>query len=525
MTSGDYFQLTTALNRLRDVLEFLRTLTNPIEMVRTIIDTLRTLGSIFSHVPGDPDTIDEYVSAYRRMRNAIETADLDLDRVQTGVPAVWQGDAATEAVAALRATQSLFEQAAPAMRHAADLLDDYAGEVRRLKSELRRHREDLDEVIHELDSVFDVARNLWDTVWPFDGDGGIQQEIAKAIHAVLGAIQVFEDLGKAQDTLRRGLRDVEGKARAGAVRSSHVDAFDAVLLANAGIDGGSREENGILSTAQLAEAAERMGGLSEADRARMQALLDGAGSEHERAYLMKALAAGRSVDDIATFAGMIHGKSDDWLRRQLSLVNPGSSGLVTYGNPPVSVDQYNQTTCGSTSIMIARAMNDPMYALSLTTDASGNPLSSTEFDRRIADEEERIHNLTDPSWRHGIGTMPWGMTDELNRNSEALGSEYDWRWVDDTDSGSVNPALDDAVGAVDAGRPVPVLIGNGASMDGGFPPSVPRHYVLLVGHEGDQLVFYEPSAGEMVRVSESDFRDGNMSALGYDHVQGVVTPR
>lgn len=525
MTSGDYFQLTTALNRLNQVREFLSTLVNPIELVGLIIDTLRTLGSIFSHVPGDPDTIDDYVDAFRRMRTAIETADVDLDRVQTGVPAVWQGDAATEALAALRATQSLFEQAAPAMRHAADLLDDYAGEVRRLKTKLRGHREDLDEVIHELDSVLDVVRNIWDTVNPFDSDGGIAEEIAKALGAVTGAIDVFEDLGRAQDTLRRGLRDVAGKARAGAVRSEHVDAFDAVLLANAGIDGGAREENGILTSAQLARVGEQMDRLSEADRARMQALLEGAGSEHERAYLMKALAAGNSVDQIAAFATVIHGKSDEWLRKQLSLVNPGATGLVTYGNPPVSVDQYNGTTCGSTSIMIARAMNDPLYAMSLTTDAQGNPLTSTEFERRIADEEERIHNVTDPSWRHGIGTMPWGMADELSRNEEALGAPYDWRWVDDTDSGSVNPALDDAVGAVDAGHPVPVLIGNGASMDGGFPPSVPRHYVLLVGHEGDQLIFYEPSAGEMVRVSESDFRDGNMSALGYDHVQGVVTPR
>lgn len=518
MTSGEYFQLTTAINRLKQVLEFLGTISNPVGMARAIVDTLVTLGSILRELPGDPDAIDGYASAYRCMNVALARADTDLDRVQTNVPAVWQGDAATEAVAALRATQSLFEQSAPAMRQAAGLLDDYADELRRLKRELAGHREDLNEVVRELDSVLDVARNVWDTVWPFDNGGGLAQEVAKAVRAVSGAIRVFEDLAGAEDALRRGLRDVAGKARAGAVRSSHVDAFDAVLLANAGIDGSAREENGILTTAQLARAAELMGQLSEADRARMQALLEGAGSEYERAYLMKALAAGRPVDDIAAFAGLIHGKSDAWLREQLSLVNPGASGAVTYGNPPVPVNQYNGTTCGSTSIMIARAMNDPIYAMSLTTDASGNPLNADQFGDRIAQEEERIHNLTDPSWRHDIGTMPWGMADELNRNRDALGAEYDWRWVDDTDAGSVNPALDDAVAAVDAGHPVPVLIGEHV------PTGVPRHYVLLVGHEGDQLVFYDPS-GRMVRVSESDFRDGNMSAMGYDHVQGVVTPR
>jgi hypothetical protein len=28
----------------------------------------------------------------------------------------------------------------------------------------------------------------------------------------------------------------------------------------------------------------------------------------------------------------------------------------------------------------------------------------------------------------------------------------------------------------------------------------------------------------VTRVSEADFRDGNLSALGYRHVQAVVTP-
>jgi hypothetical protein len=368
-------------------------------------------------------------------------------------------------------------------------------------------------VVHELDSVLDIARNVWDTINPLDNDGGALEEISKAIGAVRGAIDVFEQLRTAQDTLRRGLRDVQGKARAGLIRSTHVSAFDAVLMANAGIGGTAHEENGILTTAQLARAASNMDALSDADQARMQQLLDAAGSDAERAYLMKALAAGHPVGDIESFGAAIHGKSDAWLRQHLSLVSPGDTGFVTFNGE--SVDQYNGTTCGSTSIMIARAMNDPLYTMGLTTDGHGNGLTGPEFEARIRAEEERIHNSTDPSWRHPIGTMPWGMNDEMNAHADSFGTGYDWRWVDDTDGGSVSGALDDAVGAVDAGYTVPVLIGG----------EVPRHYVLLVGHEGSDLVFYEPTAGKMVRVSESDFRDGNMSALGFEHVQGVVTPK
>ncbi len=512
MTSGDYFQLSTAINRLNDVADFFATITNPVAMAAEIIDTINTLASILRDVPGNPDTIDGYAAAFRVMKTALDTADTDLDAVAGSVPAVWQGQAATEALGALKATQSLFEQASPAMRHAADLLEDYADELRRLKRQLAGHKEDLEEVKRELDSVFDVARNIWDTINPLDDDGGVLQEVRKAIGAIGGAIDVFESLRTAQETLRRGMRDVQGKARAGAIRSTHISAFDAVVLANAGIGGTAREENGILTNAQLARAASNMEDLSEADRARMQALLDAAGSDAERAYLMKALASNHSVNDIAAFATAIHGKSETWLRQHLSLVSPGDTGDVTFAGR--SVDQYNGTTCGSTSIMIARAMNDPLYAITLTTDGHGNGLTGDEFEARIAAEEERIHNATDPSWRHPIGTMPWGMNDEMNAHAGAFGTNYDWRWVDDTDGGSVNGALDDAVGAVDGGYTVPILIGD----------SYPAHYVLLVGHEGSDLVFYEPTAGRMVRVSESDFRDGNMSALGFEHVQGVVTP-
>ncbi|MGV9303797.1 WXG100-like domain-containing protein [Nonomuraea sp. NPDC003727] len=512
MTSDDYLQATTAINRLKQVGTFLATVSNPALMIGEIVSSIYTLASIFRDVPGDPDGIDDLGKAFRNMATTLNTANTDIDHTKSSVPSVWTGDTATEALAALKATDDLLQQATPAMRKAATLLEEYADEVRRLKRELGHHRQHLAEAVGQLNSTLDILRNIWDTVWPFDHDGGIIDEIRKAIRAIDGAIEVFEQLQTASDTLRRGLRDVQGKARAGAVRSHHVDAFDAVLLANAGIAGTTGEEDGILSTAQLARAASKMDALSEAERARMQQLLESAGSEAERAYLMKALAAGHSVDDIGNFARAIHGKSETWLREHLSLVNPGSSGTVLVNG--VELEQQNQTTCGSTSIMVARAMNDPLYALGLTTDEKGNSLSGTDLREKFANEQNRIHDATNTLWPQSLGTSPWGLSDEMNKHADSFGTDYDWRIVDDTSAGSVNPALNDAVGAVDAGHTVPVLIGD----------SYPAHYVLLVGHQGNDLIFYDPS-GQMVRVSEDDFRNGNVSALGYKHVQGVVAPK
>ncbi|MGP3963090.1 WXG100-like domain-containing protein [Nonomuraea sp. 3N208] len=505
--------MTTAINRLKQVASFLTSISNPVTMIGEIVSAICTVTSLFRDVPGNPDGIDELGKAFRKMATALDAAGTDIDHTRSSVPSVWKGDAATEALAALIATDDLLQTAAPAMRKADTLLQEYADEVRRLKKELGHHRQRLSEALGQLDSAQDLLRNVWDSVWPLDDDGGIVEEVRKAIGAIYGGVEVFEELWAASDALQRGLRDVQGKARAGAVRSRHVDAFDAVLLANAGIDGIAQEEGGILTTTQLAQAAAKMDALSEADRARMQGLLDGAGSEAERAYLMKALAAGHSIDDITTFATVIHGKSEIWLREHLSLVDPNGSGTVSVNG--VELEQQNQTTCGSTAIMVARAMNDPLYALSLTTDENGNSLSPTELREKFTAEQNRIHDSTNTVWPQSLGTSPWGLTDEMNQHADSFGAKYDWRLVDDTSAGSVNPALNDAVGAVDAGHTVPVLIGD----------SYPAHYVLLVGHEDDDLIFYNPLTAEMVRVSEDDFRNGNVSGLGYTHVQGVVTPK
>jgi hypothetical protein len=511
MTSDDDFQVTTVVLRLKRLASTLLSFSNPITAAGEIAGIISELASILREVPGDPDLIEGYAKGFRDMAQALDLTTTDLSAAVTaGVPSVWRGPAADAAVAALKATRDLTGDAAPAMRHAARLLESYADTLRELKRALSGYREDVGEAVSELDSLWDIGGNLLDTLLP-GGDGGLLDEIGKIVNAINGAIRVFERLGEAADTLRRGMRDVAGKARAGAIRSAHVSAFDAVRFANAAMSADLNEENGILTTAQLARAADRLGELSDADRARMQALLDNAGSEAERAYLLKALAAGHPVASVEQFGALIHGKSESWLRDQLALVNPADSGTVTVNG--LELEQQSGTTCGSTSIMIARAMNDPLYALSLTTDASGNPLDAKDFQDRIRTEQERIHDSTNLIWPKPIGTPPWGMSNELNEHADSFGAQYDWRLVDDTHSGSVNPALDDAVGAVDAGYTVPVLIGDG----------YPAHYVLLVGHEGDDLIFYNPS-GEMTRVKESDFRNGNMDALGFSHVQGVVTP-
>lgn len=56
---------------------------------------------------------------------------------------------------------------------------------------------------------------------------------------------------------------------------------------------------------------------------------------------------------------------------------------------------------------------------------------------------------------------------------------------------------------------------------------MPRHYVLLVGQEGDQLQFYEPSSGEIRSVSVEEALSGDTSQPafgGWSSIYGAYTP-
>jgi hypothetical protein len=168
----------------------------------------------------------------------------------------------------------------------------------------------------------------------------------------------------------------------------------------------------------------------------------------------------------------------------------------------VPVRQIDGTTCGPASILVARMLTDAHYARALT---DGDPAAA---ETRLAAEQRRIHRAANRLWPRALGTPPWGVAREL-------GPPYRWRIVDDTDAGSVDRALRAAVDAVADGYPVPVLIGN----------AVPRHYVLLVGRDDSDLLFYQPGDGTVVGVPEQQFRDGEMGVLGFRHVQAVVIPR
>jgi hypothetical protein len=259
-----------------------------------------------------------------------------------------------------------------------------------------------------------------------------------------------------------------------------------------------------------ARATERLDDASPADRAREEATL-AAAAPQERPYLLEALAAGHSATDVATFARLIRGKRTGWLRSHLSLIDADGSGSVVYHSAPVQ--QTDDTTCGSMTILMARAMTDPLYALYLTTGDSTvrADASTAHFEARLTAEEHRIHAATNRFWPQRLGSTPDGLSSELNRHADALGSRYEPRVV--AGLGDKSP-LRAAVEAAGSGQPVPVLIGDW----------IPRHYILLIGRDGADLLFYEPGYATVGRMSAQSFVDGKIDVIGFHHVYAVVTP-
>ena len=259
-----------------------------------------------------------------------------------------------------------------------------------------------------------------------------------------------------------------------------------------------------------ARAAKRLASTSPAGRIRVQGALSAARPE-QRPYVLEVFAAGHSIDEVVRFAQLIRGRKPEWLRTHLSLIDPSGPGWVRY--QASRVQQTDDTTCGSMSILIARAMADPLYTLYLTTGDSTAPAAASgeRFQARLAAEEQRIHDATNLFWPERLGSTPSGLSNELNRHADALGTRYEARLVSRALGSS---AVRDAVTAVDSAHPVPVLIGDW----------IPRHYVLLIGRDGGDLLFYEPTHAKVTRVSDEDFLKSNVDALGFQHVYAVITP-
>ena len=498
----DLDQISTIIHRLEQLAELL----NPVALAEAI-DQVVT--EVADPLPGNVDGLRALAEACTAAADAASgqvAGELEA-MAWLQLPDVWLGDGEVTASGAVSDTSELVGLAGPALTAAASAIDAYASTL----SELDRRRSDLLQQLRQaarggpdLDLFgFDVPLD------PFDLAGWV----ASVVEVAYGLIRVYNSLQDAADTLAGQFADAASGATAGAALDAGMNATEALVLATAGTVGGVS----LLGTAQLTRFAQLMKTMSAADRARLEATLRAAKSPAQQAYIAMALAAGHSLSQVVAFAGEIRGKSDAWLTSHLSLASSGT--MLSYDN--TALVQMSDTECGSASIVAARALTDPIFAYSLTTGANGKDLTGAQFLARVTAVEAQTHDATNKVWPQIVGTSPWGVASGMNATGGGAG--YGVRWVDDTDARSASAALEQAISAVDAGHPVPVLL---SPTLGNLVYGASLHYVLITGHSSGQLSIYDPEGGTITDVPDSDFLNGSMQAIdaAAPHVNAVIVP-
>src|SRR5262245_56220089 len=160
-------------------------------------------------------------------------------------------------------------------------------------------------------------------------------------------------------------------------------------------------------------------------------LLESCATDDERAWLLKAVGAGRTIDEIAAFDATIRAHAGDalWMQSHLRSLNPTSPGDAYFMGVPLT--QSDATTCAPMNRRVHHAMRDPLYALQLSNvDPPQSPADEQRIIHdRLVDEQKRIHKETNDGflffdWPQGLGTHPDDAADWLSHHSG--GTQYDW---------------------------------------------------------------------------------------------------
>ncbi|GAA0275897.1 hypothetical protein [Cryptosporangium japonicum] len=526
MAIRDYAQVGAILHRLGSALGRL----GPAALVRTLGTVLATV----SDPPGgDPEKLADLAAAFRRAAADTDPVAADAAELARGrLPAAWTGSAFASAAETTIATAHLVGSVRPAFDAAADALTGYAATSAELRAEHRELRSRLAAAWHDATHVELFGRSVRAL------DVRALDELATTARELISGFgEIYRRGLTAADTLIARLGDVTARARASAVDAHPADAVTLAAVdarpanpgatdpgapgsspadpgapgsspADAGAPGSSGAggpavgggagwptDLGVLPPWQLLRANRRRAALTAIERAAFEHTLAAAASPLERAYLWKALAAGHDIATVTAFAEQIRGHNPTWLREHLSVLDPARRGPVTFAGQPFA--QTDGTTCGTTSIVVARALADPVYTLEITKDPES-----------FREEQRRLHGRTNPIWPEALGTSPWGMERGL---AAETGTRYAFHWTDDTNPRELSAATRNILTAVDAGHPVPLLVGN----------TYPAHYLLAVAHDTDTLLVYNPAGGRLIEVPTDDIRQATV----FHHLQGYLTPR
>lgn len=227
----------------------------------------------------------------------------------------------------------------------------------------------------------------------------------------------------------------------------------------------------------------------------------------QRAYINKALAAGRSMADIETFAEAIQMKSDDWLKTNLNVVEESDTGGT-------GISQQWQMSCGPTTVQVLHAQTDPIYALSLTQSGNLNVTGagdvSTVGGSQTAKTEQGAILQGQGSTPTEIGTAGTGawVESDMEKLKASTGLKYTYKSVTATlPTNAADSDVDKAFTAIanflDQGMYVPIVIGG--------TPGQTAHYNMVLRHDTTKgLLIHDPGKGASGWCTRQMFLDNNL---------------
>ncbi|WP_022888996.1 hypothetical protein [Agromyces italicus] len=521
--------------------------THPTEAgVRSAATSLQTMAGMWTgeHLQrpgGSPSSVQQSADAYERIAAALDARARSLDARATEVEQALDADAGRAAAEQVRAFRDLvvLEQRgaafiAAALDDYASALDDGQGRFDRRSAEVRSARDDA----FAVDAPVDFAAE-WSDAECRAAISAIRDVYVDAQSALAGSGSALEAVVEAEQRLGYAFSDAAGYARmTGLPATSSTSLVDAALALARGVGDPDRA---VLSDAEWAAYVAERDRLSPADRRRLDDALDGSKSPEERQIIMSALASGAGLALTLALARRLRTMSPQQVKAIAGLgmtdVSAADARDWTELTMPdgTVITQKTDTTCGSSSLLMLAAQRDPFLALFLAEGAlvDGHipeylsdvtlidrmPEAGLTTTERLKYLQEEIRRQTNQfSFWPGsvVGSAPWGYGDEVAR---ITGDDVDMSYSMLGPNGDAQDLVDRAISAVDSGTPVPFLVGD----DSG----VPRHYVLLVGHEGDELQFYEPWNGEVRSVAIDDAVDGDESLGafgGWSSIYGAAVP-
>ncbi|MFW6775594.1 hypothetical protein ACOACO_15025 [Nocardioides sp. CPCC 205120] len=448
-----------------------------------------------------PEAVEDARAAWRQIDTRVGSAVDDLDSAAAAVtPAIWQGgsgDAFRSSVAEAGTRIGTVATAAGAVDTTLATLGEAMTAAR------ARHAEGQAMVSPHLEIT-------WSDMTPWglaDLLRGIVAEVVAGVEELIGA---YSDAGDALTAAAQAVRAAVDEITLPS-RLPQVDGLSAIDVVNAWDD-----DRGPLAGPTLDRYADAYAALTPAQQAEVDAALAAADSDLERAHVLQAVAA-----------GMTGGTLTNYLAHLAGMDRAEIEGLDPLGHPSTSLTQPDPTTCGSSSLVMAKMLNDPAYAMWMQTgfDPVTGETDDRSFDERFRDESLAMHERTnaatdrdgDPQqqWPDFLGTAPWGAANEMSADggSGVPGTEYGSAVVDPLSPGESYDAIQQGV---EDGHAVPLFVGNQWS---------PRHVVLVTGTDGDDLAIYDPATGRESTVSRADFENGELGISGWDQAWVGVVPQ